>query len=129
MTEFHFEPTDIDIIEKLQLRMCEEISRCGIIVEMNPTSNLKITDISRYIDHPILKMDRNDLVSNTHREPASQMLVTINTDDQGIFATSLEKEYTLMAAALSKDKKNSEHSILRWLNHIRETADVTSFLK
>lgn len=129
MTEFHFEPTDVEIIEKLQLRMCEKISRCGIIVEMNPTSNLRITDISRYIDHPILKMDRNDLVSDTHRDMASQMLVTINTDDQGIFATSLEKEYTLMAAALSKDKKNSEHSILRWLNHIRETADVTSFLK
>lgn len=33
-----------------------------------------------------------------------QLSVFINTDDQGVFSTSLENEYALMAIALEKEK-------------------------
>jgi hypothetical protein len=70
------------------------------------------------------------------QDNACQIDVSINTDDQGVFATSLEKEFTLMACALEK-KRNDEDGkptyepkdIYRWLDDIRRSARRSSFFK
>ena len=50
--------------------------------------------------------------------------MSINTDDQGVFATSLEREYSLMALALENNElegcKNSPRAVVEWLNRVRE---------
>ena len=64
-----------------------------------------------------------------------QISVSINTDDKGIFATSLEKEYTLMALALEKQKtadgqpKFQPNNVLNWLEGIRQEAEIQRFGK
>ena len=52
--------------------------------------------------------------------------VSINTDDAGVFNTTLENEFTLMALAMTKAKdekgnsKYSQEAIFRWLDRVRE---------
>lgn len=103
-----------------------------IAIETNPTSNLQITDIDRYSKHPITAFYNRGLTRDYAPE---QITVSINTDDQGVFATSLEKEYTLIACALEK-KRNDDGSptyspkdIYKWLDDIRESSLVSSFLE
>ena len=63
-----------------------------------------------------------------------QLLVSINTDDQGVFNTYLENEYSYMALALEKMKnddgtpKYNRTMILNWLDNIRQIGLDQSFL-
>lgn len=129
--EFCFEDSDSFVIEELQKKMMKKIVLNKISVECNPTSNLRITDIERYVKHPIVKFNNYKLVENPSVE---QVEVSINTDDQGVFATSLEKEFTLMAEALEKKRDsdgNPEYvpqKIYDWLDSVRESAQRSSFL-
>jgi hypothetical protein len=57
--------------------------------------------------------------------PSPQLLVSINTDDAGIFGTSLETEYALMARALEKRKDAQGRPVFKpndvyaWLDKVR----------
>lgn len=54
-----------------------------------------------------------------------QLSVSLNTDDQGVFATCIENEYALMATALIKEedengeKKYVDRMVYDWLDRIR----------
>ena len=69
---------------------------------------------------------------NVVEEPHS-ISVSINTDDKGIFATSLEREYSLLALSLekeyAKDHKNPPRLIYDWLDRIRELGFEQKFRK
>lgn len=129
-TEYHLEEMDYKIIAELQKMMRKEIEKKHISVETNPTSNLQITDVGMYCEHPVAVMNNTFLVD----KPDSAVDVTINTDDQGVFATSLEKEFTLMALALEKQvDENGEpvyqrNDIYQWLDMVRAAAEPRSFL-
>ena len=64
-----------------------------------------------------------------------QLSVSINTDDQGVFSTSLENEYALMAIALEKEKdengdlKYNSSMIYEWLERVRLMGIGQSFNK
>lgn len=60
--------------------------------------------------------------------------VSINTDDKGVFSTSLEREFSVMAAALEKKSLiekdgNSPRRIYDWLDRIREMGFEMGFDK
>lgn len=110
----------VEMIEKLQQRMLSEIERLHIAIECNPSSNFKIGEICRYDEHPIFKFNNHGLSSPY---PHHSINVSINTDDAGIFSTSLEREYSLIALALEKHEDN-EHvntprEVMDWLGRIR----------
>lgn len=117
-------------VERLQKKLRERIQKKHISIETNPTSNMQITDVSRYAEHPITVMNNVYLKSDYD----SMIDVSINTDDQGVFATSLEKEFTLMALALEKEKKTDgsplyrKEDVYRWLDMVRDSARPRSFL-
>ncbi|MCQ2740342.1 MAG: hypothetical protein MJ237_09005, partial [bacterium] len=124
----------VSIIEDIQRQMQEEIAYKHIAIECNPTSNLRIGNIPRYDQHPIVKFNNEGLeLKNGEIKSAAQISVSINTDDAGIFATSLEKEFTLMALALEKETtkdgepKYQQRSVYRWLENIRENAFIQKF--
>ncbi len=64
-----------------------------------------------------------------------QLFVSINTDDKGVFNTSLENEYALLASALefaedeNGDKLYNPAAIYKWLDSIREMGIQQSFRK
>lgn len=125
----------ISVIDKIQVQMRNEVARRKIAIEVNPTSNLRICNIYSYDTHPVVKFRNYGLSVIDEYNDCPQISVSINTDDKGIFGTSLEKEYTLMALALEKQKttdgkpKFQPNNILNWLEGIRQEAEIQRFGK
>lgn len=84
---FRYPPEIGIIIKKVQNYMMAIIAKKGIAIETCPSSNVKIGPIGGYKSHPVFRFMTNGLN------------VSINTDDKGIFATSLSNEYSLIANA------------------------------
>ena len=99
-----------------------------LCVECNPTSNFKIGEIDRYENHPISKFHSKGL----RLFAGSHISSSINTDDKGVFSTSIEREYALMSAALIRrfgDSKKAEKKVLSWIDDIREHSIEQKFIK
>lgn len=124
--EYLVTDTYILVARELQKKLQKEISKIGIFIETNPSSNLLIGTIDKYSNHPITKFYNLGLTNNYEDlNNSEQLCVSINTDDQGVFGTSIENEYALMALALEKEKdengnqKYNPSMIYNWLNQIR----------
>lgn len=91
----HWNRRIVRIIDFVQRKLHKKIATKRISIESCPSSNLSIGPIDRYDEHPMLKISR--------RNPCERAIsISINTDDRGIFATSLPQEYALMALAMRK---------------------------
>lgn len=127
--EFKMSEALAGVVEGVRLRMLHFVEELGIAIETNPTSNLKIGDFPAYDAHPLMEfnnvgLDRGGLYRG--------ISVSINTDDRGVFGTSLEREFSLVAAALEKQYKNGESSvpprvIYEWLDKVRGMAFEQKF--
>lgn len=124
----HISDKVVDYVYAVQKQMLYEIERQSICVECNPTSNLRIGHFSSYSTHPILRMYNESFETDNDRHSIS---VSINTDDKGIFATSLEREYSLLALSLEKKYvrggKCSPRAIYEWLDRIRQMSEEQRF--
>lgn len=111
----------VRLLVKIQEQLLEKIENRHIAIECNPSSNYKIGEIDRYDEHPIVKFFNYGLSTPYTRH---DIAVSINTDDQGVFSTSLEREYSLMALALecnqTENHKNSPRAIVDWLDRVRQ---------
>lgn len=109
------------LLELIQEDLLKKIERKHIAIECNPTSNYKIGEIDQYDKHPIVRFFNYGL--NTPY-PTHNIAVSINTDDQGIFSTCLEREYSLMACALERCNRdgmiNTPRAVVEWLDKVRE---------
>lgn len=124
----HLTDEVVEYIAAVQSMMLSEIERKHIGIECNPTSNLKIGHFDSYSTHPILRMYNDNLMID---EDAHSISVTINTDDKGIFSTSLEREYSLLALSLEKKYVRtgmcSPRVIYKWLDNIRQMSEEQRF--
>jgi len=125
----------ISLVSEVQKKLLNYFSSLNIGIETNPTSNYVIGTFRRYSRHPISRFYNLGLSYDLDAIKSSpQLSVSINTDDQGIFATSLENEYALMAIAMEKEKdsdglpKYNSTMIYDWLNRIREMGLEQSFM-
>ena len=120
----------IKLLEQIQQRMLTRLERLHIAVECNPSSNYKIGEMERYDEHPILKF-YNFGIKTPY--PTHEVSVSINTDDSGVFATSLDREYALMALALEKRQDeafgNTPRAVVEWLNRVRKMSLEQRFVK
>ena len=126
----------IKCIEEIQREMQSWISKLGIGIEVNPSSNFFIGTFDRYDKHPVFKLYNIGLTgSETKLNECPQIPVCINTDDQGIFSTYLENEYALIALALEKAKDENGKNlynrmfIYQWIENIRKLGLQLSFAK
>lgn len=122
------------LVHEVQKCMMHDLKAKNIGIECNPTSNYLIGTFKRYSKHPITKFFNFGLeISPELVKDCPQLSVSINTDDQGIFSTSLENEYALMAIALEKEKdefgnrKYNSTMIYDWLDKIRQMGLEQSF--
>ncbi|WP_338626515.1 hypothetical protein QJR52_07780 [Clostridium baratii] len=131
---FKIERFIIEAAKIVQKNMQVFIRERGIGIETNPSSNYLIGTFKRYDKHPILNLYNLGItVDEDMSDEYSQMFVSINTDDQGVFGSLLENEYALMAIALEKAKdkdgktKYSQAMIYDWLDKIRTMGLEQSF--
>lgn len=113
-------PREIEnVVEQMQEKLIIEIRNKEIKIETNPTSNIKIGHMSKYIEHPILKFRTIGKV-----DKPMKLMASINTDDRGVFSTSIYNEYSLVALALIKEaeKNNLDYcreDVYKYINEIR----------
>ena len=117
----------ITCMKKIQQAMQRKVARCGICIETNPSSNFKISTLDTYEEHPITKFYNMGLTWNEELlDKCPQIHASINTDDKGLFDTSLENEYALIGRSLEKKNYNKQY-VYEWLDRIRENGNQQSF--
>lgn len=120
----------VELAGSFQEAMRREVAMRGIAIECNPTSNVLIGTFGSYDRHPILNFSRcrlDGLSGNT------QIQVSINTDDLGVFDTSLENEYALLLCAISRARHRegnyNDDAVYEYLDYVRENGIRMSFRK
>lgn len=116
------------VITAMQEAMIQELYNKGICVECNPSSNYLIGPLELYKDHPVFRFNQHRMAL-PHR---NHMCVSINTDDMGVFDTSLENEYALIAAALEDQQRENGQNynddwIADYLEHLRTLGHRQTF--
>lgn len=118
------------LVRDVQDKMIRELVDRGIGIETNPSSNYLIGTIRKYEEHPVIRFNGRKLKAT---ETNMSLQVSINTDDQGVFDTSLENEYALMTIALKKAKdengayKYDMEDIYAWIDYVRRMGITQSF--
>lgn len=94
------------VIKKVQNKMMKLLNGKKICIETNPTSNVRIARLWQYDELPLFRF------SKIRKRPSQDILISVNTDDKGIFATSLHREFSLLALAMTKQRKKGE--VKKW---------------
>lgn len=120
----------VTLIMNVQTKMMKEISKRRLCIECCPSSNFRIGHLQRFDRHPIFRF-MPVRSSETHYP----LGVTVNTDDLGIFATSLQNEFSLLALALLKKKDAtgepvySSQEVYDWIRRVVENGHKYHFAK
>lgn len=115
----------IALVRQVQDALQHHLAVRGIMIECNPSSNVLIGTFGEYAKHPITRFNHMGLLSQPDRQ-CPQLHVCINTDDLGVFDTSLEFEYALLCRALSEQVDAEGYplytnkNILCYLQNVRE---------
>lgn len=114
------------VVRQAQDALRTYLEHKGIIIECNPTSNVLIGTFGSYANHPIFRLNSDGLKDADLDGSTLPMQVCINTDDLGVFDTSLSFEYALLFRAMvEKVDKEGERvytssEIMHYLDNIRK---------
>lgn len=124
-------PEMVTMIDKIQAVMRNYIAEKEIGIECNPSSNLLISSITNYQEHPISTMFDKGL---RHLSPNNtQLSASVNTDDKSVFSTSISNEYAYLAYGLEQLRSHdgtplySISEILEWLSLLKENGNAQVF--
>ncbi|MCL1851146.1 MAG: hypothetical protein FWF70_07100, partial [Bacteroidetes bacterium] len=130
MVEIEVNDGYIELVKQLQVIMRHFVLKKGVAIESNPSSNFLISKLDKTIELPVFKLFPVEESGND----SIRLNVSINTDDQGVFYTSLVKEYTLLAGALQNENNNelriySDDKILTWIKHLIDNSKSQCFMQ
>ncbi len=125
---------DLDLIEAIQDRLIQKFCDKGIVIEINPSSNVYIAHIDSFTEHPIYRWypiqesDLNEGSSiNKYGLRKSRMKVCVNTDDPAIMPTTLRNEFELIEFHAQNHCKSNE-KIEKWSEDLRQIGiDIFNF--
>lgn len=124
----------ITLMREAQNALQLYLAKKGVIIECNPSSNVLIGTFRQYEKHPIFRLNNEGLTHKNYKNNP-QMHVCVNTDDLGVFDTSISFEYALLADALSQQLGSDgnpiypQTEIMHYLDVVREMGLHASFLK
>ncbi|WP_313963670.1 hypothetical protein [uncultured Streptococcus sp.] len=115
--------TYIEAVKLVQFILRLKLFRKEISIESNPTSNRKISFISKYIDLPLIELNSMFI------KPDSKfnLPISINTDDSAIFQTDLSLEYAYVVAALLREGYDIE-SVYQYIEYLVKMSKIQSFI-
>ncbi len=114
----------ITLIRIMQSIIQNKISRKGICIEVCPSSNILLGNVKKGYCHPLINL----LEKTKENLKEFGIRISINTDDQGIFATSLMSEYSLLINAFENERDNNgdmkfkRNFLYQWIDKIRENS-------
>lgn len=100
----------------VQAALRRGVARRGIVVEVNPSSNLLIGDLSDLRNHPILRL----FPPERGADDLPPVPIALGSDDPVTFTTSLLREYVLLHRA-GRMAGYPERVVQTWLDAIRQT--------
>lgn len=113
------------LMRQIQDAMQRYLSEKQIVIECNPSSNVLIGTFKSYDRHPVFRFNSRKLGQH-HLADCAALPVCVNTDDLGVFDTSLEFEYALLGQALlaqrddMQQRKHNTRDVMEYLNDLRE---------
>lgn len=120
------------IVSQIQKIMRNMISKKGIGIESNPTSNLMISAIEKYSEHPLSIFYNKGLVGLSND---TQINVSVNTDDKSVFSTNISNEYAYLAFEL-ENQRNDDNSLMynpaniyEWIELLKKNGNNQSFIR
>lgn len=115
---------EIECFCEAQAYVREKVNQLGIVVEINPTSNLAISDIERLFKHHVIGLNNQGLNGEGN---VNGLIISVNSDDPVVFNTSTCNELAYIFYLL-QDKGYSRESILEWIDKVRKWGLDTSFI-
>lgn len=121
----------INAVKEVQKTMKQKIVELGLSIETNPSSNVLISPINDYSQHPIVNFYDKEFSNKTIGH--LQLNVSINTDDKGVFSTCLSNEYAYLLFYLENQKKSTDEYVYSpvdlydWIDSIRRMGNEQSF--
>lgn len=109
------------VLEHLQRDLRGVVARAGLVVEINPSSNLLIGNLGDIEKHPLWRM-RPPLGNGT----APPLRVCVGSDNPITFATGLPSEYQLLFDALLSGGL-SEDEAMQWISSVQQTSRQAAF--
>jgi hypothetical protein len=127
--EYYFSKDELEMIEALQDKLITKYSEKGIIIEANPSSNSVIGDLSlKY--HPIFRWypPTNKILNEKYNRfglRKGPICVCINTDDPGVFPTTIQNEFDCIRETAIKKFCECENgidimTIDKWIDDLRK---------
>lgn len=111
----------IRLVRQFQSALQKEVHKKEMAIECNPTSNVLIGTFKYYDKHPVLAFNDHHL-GDKPENPHIQ--VSINTDDIGVFDTSLENEYALVFESIRRNRyaegNYNDDEIYEYLEYLRQ---------
>lgn len=118
----------LDTVKDIQNLVAMKLSKNGIVVETNPTSNRTIGEVEDIFNHYILNLKSINRNDKSKEKSYSDIMVTINTDDPSVFHTGLGNEFAYIYYSLV-NQGYSKHDVLNWIDEVRENGISASFIK
>lgn len=115
---------EVAALTAVQHALRRGIGQNGIVIEVNPSSNLLIGDLLDLRNHPILRL--HPPVPDPDGPPP--VAIAVGSDDPLTFSTQLLREYTLLHHAACS-AGYPERSVQDWLETIRRTGMDARFTR
>lgn len=94
----------------LQQALMHEVADRGVVIETLPSSNLRISQYKHFSEHHALRWVKAPSVAQTN-DP--DILVSLGSDDPGIFSTDIETEFHHLFFALKHSGLNEVDALQR----------------
>ena len=115
------EEQEVEITKIIQSLVKKSVDEKGVIVEINPSSNVVIGDIDT--------IDENQVYGiNNYGYQFDNLIVCINSDDPSVFNTNVANELGYIYFGMLEKNSNREAAI-SWIDKLRENGMSASFIR
>jgi hypothetical protein len=125
-------PEIVGVVGLLQSRLLRLLKKAGLSVETNPTSNFLIGPFRYYENLPIFYLNSKGLGKPLERK--DYVPISVDTDDQGVFRTSIETEYAIILELLTERNDPldvipdvAEEKAYAYIDYIRGLSNEVAF--
>lgn len=123
--EVRVDDSYVQMVQALRRRVLRRLRQTGVVVEACPTSNLLVGGFVSYERLPYLNLNHGRL-STVHGEDP-EILLSINSDDPGVFRTTIANEFRLVGRALLR-AGHRRREVAAWLDEARSTGVASTFI-
>lgn len=118
---YHLSPQEVAVMKTLQKLMQEFISRAGVVVEINPSSNVIIGPMDTLHQHPLYAI-------SSYQCDYKDLMVCVNSDDPGVFQTNTSNELGIAYMGMV-ERGIGREACLSWVDRLRENGMRSSFIR